>query len=79
MATTHYQGEAPAAVGSMFGLPTGTWTMDAWIARDGGYLVSSSVSGEAPDGRFTMSVDISDLDSSDNKVEAPEKFTPLGG
>lgn len=79
MATTHYQGEAPAAVGSMFGLPTGTWTMEAWIARDGGYLVSSSVSGDAPDGGFTMSVDISDLDSSDNKVEVPEKFTPLGG
>ena len=79
IATTHYKGEAPAAVGSMFGLPTGTWAMEAWIAREGGYLVSSSVSGEAPDGKFTMSVDISDLDSSDNKVEAPEKFTPMGG
>lgn len=76
---THYQGEAPASVGRMFGLPTGTWTMDAWIAKDGGYLVSSSAIGEAPDGKFTLSVDITDLDSSDNKVEPPAKFTPMGG
>ena len=79
IATTHWTGEAPATVGSMFGLPTGTWTMEAWIARDGGYLISSAVTGEATDGKFTMSVDITDLDSSDNTVEAPEKFTPMGG
>lgn len=79
IATTHYKGEAPAGVGSMFGLPAGTWTMEAWIARDGGYLVSSSVTGEAADGRFTMSVDISDLDSPGNKVEVPANFTPMGG
>ncbi|MDP2350239.1 MAG: LppX_LprAFG lipoprotein [Chloroflexota bacterium] len=79
IATTHYTGEAPAAVGSMFGLPTGTWTIEAWIARDGGYLVSSAVTGEAPDGKFVMSVDIRDLDSSGNKVEVPANFTPMGG
>ena len=79
IASTHYKGEAPAAVGSMFGLPTGTWTMEAWVAKEGGYLVSSALVGEAPDGKFTMSVDISDLDSPDNKVEAPANFTPMGG
>jgi len=79
ISATHYKGDAPASVGSMFGLPSGTWTMEAWIAKEGGYLVSSAVTGEATDGKFTMSVDISDLDSPDNKVEAPAKFTPMGG
>ena len=77
--TTHYQGAAPSSIGSMFGLPTGTWTMDAWIAKDGGYLVASAVTGESPDGKFTMTVDIKDLDSRDNTVEAPASFTPIGG
>ncbi len=79
IATTHYKGEAPASMGSMFGLPTGTWTMEAWVAKDGGYLVSSSIVGESADGKFTMSVDISDLDSPSNSVEAPASFTPKGG
>jgi hypothetical protein len=79
IATTHYKGQAPASVGSMFGLPTGTWTMEAWIAKEGGFLVSSSLIGEATDGKFTMTMDIMDLDSSSNTVEAPASFTPLGG
>ena len=79
ISATHYKGDAPASIGSMFGLPDGTWTMEAWIAKDGGYLVSSAVTGQATDGKFTMSVDISDLDSPDNKVEAPANFTPMGG
>ncbi len=77
--TTYWKGEAPATMGATFGLPAGTWTMEAWIARDGGFLVSSAVTGEAPDGKFVMSVDITDLDSADNKVEAPANFTPMGG
>ena len=77
VATTHYKGTAPTSVGSMFGLPTGTWTMEAWVAKDGGYLVSSALVGEATDGKFTMSVDISDLDSPNNTVEPPASFTPM--
>jgi hypothetical protein len=79
VACTHYQGEAPATMGAMFGLPSGTWTMEAWVAKEGGYLISSALVGEATDGKFTMSVDISDLDSPDNTVEAPATFTPMGG
>ena len=77
--TTHYKGDAPPSVGSMFGLPTGTWTIDVWVAKEGGYLVSSVLVGESTDGKFTMSLDVSDFDSPDNKVEAPENFTPMGG
>ncbi len=77
VATTHYKGQAPESMGSLFGLPTGTWTMEAWVAKDGGYLVSSSIVGEATDGKFTMSVDITDLDSPANTVEPPASFTPL--
>ena len=79
VATTHYKGTAPTAMGSMFGLPTGTWTMEAWVAKDGGFLVSSSLVGEATDGKFTMTMDVTDLNSADNKVEAPASFTPIGG
>ncbi len=76
---THYSGEAPAALGAMFGLPAGTWTTEAWVAKDGGYVVSAAVTGEAPDGTFTMTVDIGDFNSPSNTVEAPSDFTPMGG
>ena len=79
VACTHYSGEAPAALGALFGLPTGTWTTEAWVAEEGGYLVSSAVAGEAPEGTFTMTVDISDFNSPSNTVEAPANFTPMGG
>jgi hypothetical protein len=78
IATTHYKGNAPAMVGSLFGLPNGTWTMEAWVARDGGYLVGSALLGQAPDGKFTMTIDISDLDSPANKVEKPANVTGAG-
>jgi LppX_LprAFG lipoprotein len=79
VATKHYKGAAPTAMGSLFGLPTGTWTMEAWVAKDGGFLVSSALIGEATEGKFTMTMDVSDLDSPSNTVEAPASFTPLGG
>jgi hypothetical protein len=79
VATTHYKGQAPTSMGSMFGLPTGTWTMEAWVAKDGGFLVSSALLGEATDGKFSMTMDVTDLNSGDNKVEAPASFTPMGG
>jgi hypothetical protein len=71
VATTHYKGAAPAIVAGTFGLPNGTWTMEAWVARDGGRLVSSSLVGEAPDGKFSMTMDITDVDSPANTVETP--------
>ncbi len=76
---TRYSGEAPATLGAMFGLPTATWTTEAWVAREGGYMVSSAIVGEAPDGTFTMTVDISDFNSPGNSVETPANFTPMGG
>jgi len=76
-ATTHYKGQAPTAMGSLFGLPTGTWTMEAWVAKDGGYLVSSALTGEATEGKFTMTMDVTDLNSPSNTVEAPASFTPM--
>jgi hypothetical protein len=79
VATTHYKGAAPTSIGSVFGLPTGTWTMEAWVAKDGGFLVSSALTGEATEGKFTMTMDVTDLNSATNKVEAPATFTPIGG
>jgi hypothetical protein len=79
VATTHYKGAAPTGIGSTFGLPTGTWTMEAWVAKEGGFLVSSALIGEATEGKFSMTMDVTDLNSGDNKVEAPATFTPIGG
>ena len=79
VATTHYKGTAPAEMGALFGLPTGTWTMEAWVAKDGGFLVSSALTGEATDGKFTMTMDVTDLNSPANTVVAPASFTPIGG
>ncbi|MCI0581289.1 MAG: hypothetical protein L0227_00095 [Chloroflexi bacterium] len=53
---------------------TGTWTADAWIAVDGGYLVHSELHGEGTSSgdaaTYDVVVDISDIDSAE-ALEAP--------
>ncbi len=66
--TTHYKGDEQ--VGAMLGAIAGfqgAWTSDAWIARDGGYLVHSEASAQAATGAeggsFLITVDISQVNS----------------
>ncbi len=73
--TTHYQGDE--AIGSILGSiagVNGTWTSDAWIANDGGFLVHSEAGVEAAagtdGGSFLIVVDITDPNSA-GPIEPP--------
>lgn len=72
--TTHYTVASAAvadAVGSSIGLPNATWTVDFWMAKDGGYPIAYSVVGKGATGSFSMTLDVTDINSSSNKVDAP--------
>jgi hypothetical protein len=74
VATTHYQASGPdigAMMGSSLGLPDATWTVDFWVAKDGGYAVGYSVVGESATGSFEMTLDVSEIDNPANTVEPP--------
>jgi hypothetical protein len=74
--TTHYQGgEAIGAIlGAIAGVQ-GSWHSDIWIAVDGGYVVHSEAAVQGSDanggGSFSVVVDITDIESAANTVEAP--------
>lgn len=67
--TTHYKGDDSigALLGTIAGV-NGSWTSDAWIANDGGFLVHSEAGVEAAagtdGGSFQIVVDITDPNSS---------------
>ena len=73
--TTHYEGDESLGtiLGGIVGVQ-GTWSSDAWIATDGGYLVHSEASAEGAsggtDGSFSIVVDIRDINSA-NRLVAP--------
>lgn len=74
VATTHYSAsgeELGAAMGTALGLADATWTVDFWVAKDGGYAVSYSVKGEGAKGSFEMTVDVTEIDNPANTVEPP--------
>ena len=77
---THYKGEAPTAMGAVFGLPD-RHLDHGGLGRQGGRVpgLERAHRRGRPTGKFTMTMDITDLDSPDNKVEAPATFTPMGG
>lgn len=78
--TIHLQADAQSldalarAVGGGTGVP-GTWKMDLWVARDGGYVVSAVTSGSyqvngAP-ATMLVQLDISGINDPANRVVAP--------
>jgi len=72
--TVHYVASADAvgqSLGSSIGLPDATWSMDFWVAKDAGYAVSYAVLGEGAGGSFGMTLDVTDINSPANTVEAP--------
>lgn len=80
VATIHLQADAQSldalarAVGGGTGVP-GTWKMDLWVARDGGYMVSAVTSGSyevngAP-ATMLVQIDISGINDPANRVVAP--------
>lgn len=77
IATVHYQadekvlGEAAAAL-ALMGLADAKWNWDVWIAKQGGYAVSYILKGTGTDGAsFSISLDISDVNSPSNVVKGP--------
>ena len=72
----HFTGDA--SIGTFFSALSGTsgsWQSDVWLAVDGGYLVSSNVSAAAASatsaGSFSISVDITNVNDSANKLTPP--------
>jgi hypothetical protein len=81
IATTHYRGEDTTGLGSMFGLPDGSWVTDVWIAKDGGFVVSENVTatakGGAEEGLFTVTVDLTKANDPTLKVEKPDNVMEI--
>lgn len=72
----HFHGDE--SIGAFFSALSGTsgqWTSDVWLAVDGGYLVSSTVSAAAATataaGSFSISVDITNVNDPANKLTPP--------
>ncbi len=79
VACTHLQANAAllgtvgSSLGSAFGLTNGTWSLDLWIAKEGGYAVSYVIKGtdSSKAAEFTMSLDLSNINDPANKVDTP--------
>jgi hypothetical protein len=79
IACEHYAStvDPGAGAGSVFGLPDATWQTDVWIAKEGGFVVSAVMTATGKteageDGAFTVSVDVTAVNSPDVKIEAPK-------
>lgn len=76
VATIHYKGDESlnSIYGAMFGL-SASFTSDVWIAKDGGYIVSSEVKTSGSDatssGSYSSVVNITDINASSNKLDKP--------
>jgi hypothetical protein len=84
VSTEHYSSTADPGVGSMFGLPGATWTTDVWIAKDGGYVVSASMTATGKNatgdqGTFVLTVDVTGANDPNMVIEAPKNLTELPG
>ena len=62
-----------AQYGSMLGVPNATWTMDVWIAKNGGYPVSMAMLAKTSDNSVAYEVlfDITNVNDPANTVTAP--------
>ena len=74
--TDHYQAKSSAFTGMSSSLgvaATATWTGDIWIAKSGGYPVSSAIFAKTSDNAvaFQMTFDITNINDSSLKVTAP--------
>jgi hypothetical protein len=71
----HYQASSGAfdEQASILGITGATWSGDVWIAKDGGYPVSTAVIAKATDNSvvYEMTFDLSNVNDSANSVVAP--------
>jgi len=77
----HFQSTEDSGYASMFGLPEGTWQMDVWTAKDGGYVISTlstaTAKAGAETGQFSMGVDITKVNDNSLKIEKPDNVMEI--
>ncbi len=78
VATTHLKAGSDilstlgSTLGSTFGIPDGNWTMDVWVAKDGGYAVSWVMKGTGAGGAEAgISLDLTNVNDPANTVKGP--------
>ena len=78
VATTHLKAGSDilatlgSSLGSTFGIPDGNWTMDVWVAKDGGYAVSWVMKGTGTGGAEAgISLDLTNVNDPANTVKGP--------
>ena len=88
--TDHYKSNdagnaALAELGSVQGLGDATWTAEIWIAKDGGYPVSMTITAHSLATATSTSVviyarsfDITKVNDAGNKVTAPDPSSVTG-
>ncbi len=75
--STHYTADESVlgALSAVYGV-TGSWSMDLWLAKDGGYLVSAAIKGAGQSGteagEFNLTMDITNIDDPANAVNPPK-------
>jgi hypothetical protein len=82
--SVHWRSTADPGIGGMLGLPTATWTIDTWLAKEGGFPVSSSIVAEGKNdageaGKFSISVDVTGVNDPKLKIEAPANVQEMPG
>lgn len=74
VATVHYVADADLLSGysSLFGLEGDVaWSAEVWVAKDGGYPVSMTMSATGDQETFEMTFDITNINDPSNAVEQP--------
>jgi hypothetical protein len=77
--STHYASTAEPGSGAsdVFGLPGASWQTDIWVARDGGFIVSAVMvatgkTSAGEEGSFTVSVDVTAVNTPNVTIEKPK-------
>jgi hypothetical protein len=77
--TDHYQASASALAGysSLAGVADATWTVDTWVAKNGGYPVSLAMVATASDNSIAFQIlfDVTNVNDPANTVTAPTNVT----
>lgn len=73
VATIHYVGDASmmSEYGSMLGVTGGTWSAEVWIAKTGGYPVSTKIESKGGSAAFLLQLDVTNVNDPANVVKAP--------
>ncbi len=73
VATVHYVADASimADYSDLLGVTGGTWTAEVWIAKSGGYPVSTKIECTGGSSEFLLQLDVTNVNDPANSVKAP--------